>query len=66
MSEFALGEGPPIDFRTDAAMDVTTLIQRGAIPREFTVTRAGPQNHDSIGSAERGVREVREGIAVVR
>ena len=52
LTEFSLigGEGPPIDFRTDAAPDVTALIQRSGIPREYTVTRAGPQNHDSVGS----------------
>ena len=68
LTEFSLvgGEGPPIDFRTDAAPDVTALIQRSGIPREYTVTRAGPQNHDSVGSVERGVREVKEGIATIR
>ena len=61
LAEFSFvgGEGPPIDFRTDAAPDVTALIQRSGIPREYTVTRAGPQNHDSVGSVERGVREVK-------
>ena len=59
-------KGPPIDFRTDAAPDVTALIQRSGIPREYTVTRAGPQNHESVGSVERGVREVKEGIATLR
>ena len=68
LSEISLvgGEGPPIDFRTDAASDVTALIQRSGIPREYTVTGAGPQNHDSVGSVERGVREVKEGIATIR
>ena len=58
LAEFSLvgGEGPPIDFRTDAAPDVTALIQRSGIPREYTVTCAGPQN----------VREVKEGIATIR
>ena len=45
---------------------MTALIQRSGIPREYTVTRAGPQNHDSVGSVERGVREVKEGIATIR
>ena len=68
LAEFSLvgGEGPPIDFRTDAAPDVTALIQRSGIPREYTVTRAGLQNHDSVGSVERGVREVKEGIATIQ
>ena len=49
-----------------AHQDTWALIQRSGQPREYTVTRAGPQNHDSVGSVERGVREVKEGIAVIR
>ena len=59
-------DGPPIDIRTDAATDVGELLRRSAINREFTLSRAGPQEHNVIGSAERGVREVKEAIAVVR
>ena len=59
-------DGPPIDIRTDAATDVGELLRRSSINREFTLSRAGPQEHNVIGSAERGVREVKEAIAVVR
>eukprot|EP00434_Breviolum_minutum_P033958 symbB.v1.2.030050.t1/scaffold3346.1/size69245/5 len=59
-------DGPPIDIRTDAATDVGELLRRSAINREFTLSRAGPQEHNVIGSAERGVREVKEAIAVAR
>ena len=59
-------DGPPIDIRTDAATDVGELLRRSAINREFTLSQAGPQEHNVIGSAERGVREVKEAIAVVR
>ena len=59
-------DGPPIDSRTDAATDVGELLRRSAINREFTLSRAGPQEHNVIGSAERGVREVKEAIAVAR
>ena len=59
-------DGPPIDIWTDAATDVGELLRRSAINREFTLSRAGPQEHNVIGSAERGVREVKEAIAVVR
>ena len=59
-------DGPPIDIRTDAATDVGELLRWSAINREFTLSRAGPQEHNVIGSAERGVREVKEAIAVVR
>jgi len=30
------------------------------------VNKAGPQNHDTGGSVERGVREVKEALAVLR
>ena len=68
MVEFGVSgsDGPPIDIRTDAATDVGELLRRSAINREFTLSRAGPQEHNVIGSAERGVREVKEAIAVVR
>ena len=51
-------DGPPIDIRTDAATEWGDLLRRSAINREFTLSRAGPQEHNVIGSAERGVREV--------
>ena len=68
MAEFGVSgsHGPPIDIRTDAATDVGELLRRSAINREFTVSRAGPQEHNVVGSAERGVREIKEAIAVVR
>ena len=59
-------DGPPIDIRTDAATDVGELLRRLGMNWEFTLSRAGPQEHNVIGSAERGVREVKEAIAVVR
>ena len=42
------------DFRSDVATDVTSLIQRCAIPREYMVTRHACWT--SIGAAEGGVR----------
>ena len=68
LAEFGVSgsDGPPIDIRTDAATDVGELLRRSAINREFTVSRAGPQEHNVVGSAERGVREIKEAIAVVR
>ena len=30
------------------------------------MNKAGPQNHDTVGSVERGVREVKEALAVLR
>ena len=57
LAEFGVSgsDGPPIDIRTDAATDVGELLRRSAINREFTVSRAGPQEHNVVGSAERGV-----------
>ena len=69
LSEFGLLEtleGPPVDFRTDAQDEVGTVLRRSGLPREYTVNKAGPQNHDTVGSVERGVREVKEALAVLR
>ena len=68
LAEFGVSgsDGPPIDIRTDAATDVGELLRRSVINREFIVSRAGPQEHNVVGSAERGVREIKEAIAVVR
>ena len=53
-------------FRSDASDELGTTLRRAGIPREFTVSKAGPQNHDTVGSVERGVRELKEGLAVLR
>ena len=68
LAEFGLLEtleGPPVDFRTDAQDEVGTVLRRSGLPREYTVNKAGPQN-DTVGSVERGVREVKEALAVLR
>ena len=57
------GDPKPIDFRSDASDELGTTLRRAGIPREFTVSKAGPQNHDTVGSVERGVRELKEGLA---
>ena len=41
---------PEIDFRPDASDEFGTTLRRAGIPREFTVNKAGPQNHDTVGS----------------
>ena len=69
LAEFGLLEtleGPPVDFRTDAQDEVGTVLRRSGLPRDYTVNKAGPQNHDTVGSVERGVREVKEALAVLR
>ena len=60
------GDPTPIDFRSAASAELGTTLRRAGIPREFTVNKAGPQNHDTVGSVERGVREVKEALAVLR
>ena len=65
-AEFGLGnDGPPLDVRSDAAHDVGALIRRATLDREFTIDRAAPQEHDTVGSVERGVREVKEAMSVI-
>ena len=69
LAEFGLLEtleGPPVDFRTDAQAEVGTVLRRSGLPREYTVNKAGPQNHDTVGSVQRGVREIKEALAVLR
>ena len=66
-AEFGLvgNDGPPLDVRSDAAHDVGALIRRATLDREFTIDRAAPQEHDTVGSVERGVREVKEPMSVI-
>ena len=68
MAEFGLlsGDATPIDFRSDASDELGTTLRRAGIPRAFTVNKAGPQRHNTVGSIERGVRELKEAIAVLR
>ena len=68
LAEFGLlsGDPKPIDFRSDASDELGTTLRRAGIPREFTVNKAGHQNHDTVGSVERGVREVKEALAILR
>ena len=60
------GDATPIDFRSDASDEIGTTLRRAGIPRPFTVNKAGPQRHNTVGSIERGVRELKEAIAVLR
>ena len=69
MDQFGLGSGSaegPIDFRTDAADDVGELLRRANLVRTYTVSKAAPQEDNVVGGAERGVREIKEAICVVR
>ena len=68
IAEFGLlsGEATPIDFRSDASDELGTTLRRAGIPRAVTVNKAGPQRRNTVGSIERGVRELKEAIAVLR
>ena len=69
LAEFGLletSDGPPVDFRTDAQSEVGVTLRRCGLPLQYTINKAGPQNHDTIGGAERGVREIKEGLSVLR
>ena len=50
LAEFGVSgsHGPPIDIQTDAATDVGELSHRSAINRQFTVSRAGPRQHNVV------------------
>ena len=50
--------------RTDAEISVGELIGKSVGTYNFMVRRAGPQQHRSIGSGERGVREIKESLSV--
>ena len=60
------GYAMALDFRSDASEEIGATLRRAGIPRPFTVNKAGPQNHNIVGSIERGVRELKEAIAVLR
>ena len=66
--EFGLletADGPPVkDARSGRSWNRSEEIwfAKGV----YTVSKAGPRNHDTVGSVERGVREVKEALAVLR
>ena len=41
-------------------------MRKCGLPLQYTINKAGPQNTDTIGGAERGVREIKEGLSVLR
>ena len=52
--------------RTDAEIAVGEVFSRAIAGYKFMIRRASPQQHRSIGAAERGVREIKESLAVLR
>ena len=59
-------ERSSIVLTTDAERSVGQLISRASTNFTFTVRRANPQQHRSVGGAERGVRRLKENLSVLR
>ena len=55
-----------IDVHTDSERAVGEIIGSSTGRYTFAIRRAAPQQHRSIGSAERTVRELKESFAVLR
>ena len=55
-----------IDVHTDSEMAVGEIIGSSTGRYTFAIRRAAPQQHRSIGSAERAVRELKESFSVLR
>ena len=51
---------------TDAERAVADLVGRASERYTFNVRRANPQQHQSVGAAERAVRKLKESLAVLR
>ena len=53
---------------TDAELAVENLVSQASGDGDYTfqIRRANPQQHASIGRGERGVRELKESLAVLR
>ena len=55
-----------IDVHTDSERAVGEVIGTSTGRYTFAIRRAAPQQHRSIGSAERAVRELKESFSVLR
>ena len=55
-----------ITLHTDAEIGVAELVGRSVGSYSFVIRRAAPQQHHSIGGAERAVRELKESLAALR
>ena len=67
LREFGLQSGTcSIPMITDAEGAVSDLIAGASEEFAFQVRKAEPQNHESVGVAERGVRKVKESLQTLR
>ena len=56
----------PLQVITDKEDSVGVLITKAFVGREISIKRASPQNHESVGSAEKAIRTLKEGISATR
>ena len=67
LREFGLTSGAcSIRLVTDAESAVADLVGTSSGEFTFQVKRAEPQNHEAVGSAERGVRRLKESLQTLR
>ena len=59
-------EKASVVLHTDSEFAVGQLVSRVAPRFSFTVRRAAPQQHRSVGAAERGVRRLKEALGILR
>ena len=58
--------GVSIQLTTDAEPAVASFITGASQGHQWMVEKASPQNHDFIGAAERTVRTIKEGLALIQ
>ena len=67
LKEFGLTSGAcSVRLVTDAEGAVADLVGTSSGAFSFQVKRAEPQNHEAVGSAERGVRRLKESLQTLR
>ena len=59
-------EKASVVLHTDSEFAVGQLVSRVAPRFSFTIRRAAPQQHRSVGAAERGVRRLKEALGILR
>ena len=56
----------PLQVITDKEDAVGVLITKAFVGREISIKRASPQNHEPVGSAEKAIRTLKEGLSAIR
>ena len=64
LNEFGLKVGDvSVSLVTDAESAVSALVSEAGGGLHFSVKRAGPQNHETVGHAERTIRWIKESVS---